>query len=114
MVLTAAVGARVLGSVAAMGGAFAAPADALQLVLDLGQPAAQVRVLRLQVGDPLPEGGDEGQDSGLGLGWDRLPEGCRDRRWRSHALFYEASVQRVRASDGSGHPRIPSGERRTA
>jgi len=114
MVLTSAVGARAVGLVAAMGGALIPLTDTLQLVLDLGQPAAQVRVLRLQVGDPLPEGGDEGQDSGLGLGWDRLPEGCRDRRWRSHALFYEASVQRVRASDGSGHPRIPSGERRTA
>ena len=85
-----------------------------ELVLDLGQPAVQVRVLRLQVGDPLLKGGDEDQESGLGLRWDRIPEKCRDRRWRSHTLYYEVSVQRVRAWDGSGRPKIPSGKRRTA
>jgi hypothetical protein len=80
-----------------MGRAFAAPLDVLELVLDLGQPAAQVRVLRLQVGDPLLKGGDEDQENGLGLRWDRTPERCRNRRWRSHTLYYEVSVQRVRA-----------------
>jgi hypothetical protein len=29
------------------------------LVLDLRQPAAQIRIHRLQVGDPLLEGGEE-------------------------------------------------------
>jgi hypothetical protein len=48
-------------------------------VLGLRQPVAQIRILRLQVGDPLLKGGDEDQDSGLGLGWDRAPEGG-DRR----------------------------------
>jgi hypothetical protein len=43
-------------------------------VLDLGQPAAQIRILRSQVGDPLLKRGDEGQECGLGLGWDRVPE----------------------------------------
>ena len=88
------------GSSAAVGGAFAALADVLELVLDLRQPAAQVRVLRLQVGDPLLQGGDQGQDGGLGLGWDRVPERCGDRRWRNHTLYYEASVQRVRPGCG--------------
>jgi hypothetical protein len=37
------------------------------LVLDLGQSAAQVRVLGIQVGDPLPKRGHEDQESGLGL-----------------------------------------------
>jgi hypothetical protein len=65
MSLAPAVGARVLRLVAAMGGALAALTDVLQWVLDLGQPAAQVGVLRLQVGDPLLKGGEEGQNSGL-------------------------------------------------
>ena len=39
-----------------------------KLVLDLRQPAAEVGVLRLEVGDPLLQGGDVGQDGGLGLG----------------------------------------------
>jgi len=53
MFLAPAVGARALRFVAATGCAFAALTDVLELVLDLSQPAAQVRVLRLQVGDPL-------------------------------------------------------------
>jgi hypothetical protein len=97
-----------------MGRAFAAPADVLQLALDLGQPTAQVRVLRLQVGDPLLQGGDEAQESGLGLGWDRIPARCRNRRWSSHTEYYEVSVQRVRVWEGSGRPKIPSGKSRTA
>jgi hypothetical protein len=72
--LAAAIGARAVGLVAAMGRALAAPVDILQLVLNLGEPAAQVGVLRLQVGDPALERGDVGQEGGLGLLWDRLPE----------------------------------------
>jgi hypothetical protein len=82
-----AVGARPLGRVTARGGALTAAGDVLQLVLDLGQPAAQVGVFRLQVGDPLLEGGDMGQDFGLGLRRDRVPEGCGDRRSSSHTLY---------------------------
>ena len=67
MFLAPAVGARALRFVAATGCAFAALTDVLELLLDLGQPAAQVRVLRLQVGDPLLKRGDEDQESGLGL-----------------------------------------------
>ena len=73
--LTSAVGARAVGFVAAVGGASATLTDALELVLDLRQPAARIRILRLQVGDPLLKGGDEDQYSGLVLGWDRVPEG---------------------------------------
>jgi hypothetical protein len=47
MVLTSAVGARAVGLVAAMGEAIVTLTDTLQLVLDLGQPAPQVGVLRL-------------------------------------------------------------------
>src|SRR5206468_45619 len=75
-----AIGARRLGRVTALGGALTASADVLQFVLDLGQPAAQVGVLRLEVGDPLLEGGDMGQDGGLGLRRDPLLERCGDRR----------------------------------
>ena len=74
MFLAAVVGARAVGFVTAMGGAFATLTDVLQLVLDLRQPAAQIRVLRLQVGDPLLEGGDEGRDGSPGLRRDRVPE----------------------------------------
>ena len=63
-----------------------------ELVLDLGQPAAQVGILCLQVGDPLLEGGDEGQDGGLGLRRDGLPERCGDRRSGGHILYYDAFV----------------------
>ena len=58
MLLAAAIGARAVGLVAAVGRAPAAPPDVLELVLDLGQLAAQVRVLRLQVSNPLLQGGD--------------------------------------------------------
>ena len=71
-------------------GAFAALADLLEFVLHLRQPAAQLGVLRFQLGDPLLEGGDQGQDGGLGLRRDRVPEWCGDRRWRNHTLYYEA------------------------
>jgi hypothetical protein len=74
VLLASAVGARPLGRVTALEGSLAAPADVLELVLDLGQPAAQVGVLRLQVGDPLLQGGEMGQDGGLGLGRDPVPE----------------------------------------
>jgi hypothetical protein len=107
MFFTSAVGARAVRFVAAMGGAFAKLTDGLQLVLDLGQPAAEVGVLRLHVGDPLLQGGDEDQESGLGLGWDRVPEGWWDRRLSCHTLYYDASVQRVRPCDGSGRRKNP-------
>jgi hypothetical protein len=74
--LAPAVGARGVGGIAAMDGASAALTDGLQLVLDLRQPAAQLRVLRLQGGDPLLEGGNEGQDGGLGLGRDVFQSGA--------------------------------------
>src|SRR5262245_47800652 len=86
--LAPAVGAGGVGVIAAVDGASAALVDGLELVLDLGQPTAEVGVLRLQVGDPLLQGGDEGQDGGLGLGWDRVPERCGGRWWRDHALSY--------------------------
>ena len=114
MVLTSAVGARAVGFVAAVGWAFATLTDVLQLVLDLGQPAAQIRILRLQVGDPLLKRGDEGQECGLGFGWDRVPEGWGDRRLSSHTLYCETSVQRVRPCDDSGSQKIPNSTRRTA
>ena len=114
VLLASAVGARPLGRVTALGGALTAAADVLQLVLDLVQPAAQVGVFRLQVGDPLLEGGDMGPDGGLGLRRDRVPERCGDRRSRSHTLYYETSVQKVRTWGGSGRPKTPSSMRRTA
>jgi hypothetical protein len=86
VLLASAVGARPLGRVPTLRGALTAPADVLQLVLDLGQPTAQVGVLRLQVGDPLFEGGEMGQDSGLGLRRDPIPERYGDRRSGSHTL----------------------------
>ena len=55
-----------------------------------------------------------GQDGGLGLRRDRIPERCGDRRSRSHTLYYETSVQKVRTWDGSGRPKTPSSMRRTA
>jgi hypothetical protein len=50
----------------------------------------------------------------LGLGWDRVPELCGDRRLRNHTLYYEASVQKVRSWGGSGRPKSRSIKRRTA
>src|SRR5262245_2595091 len=82
-----------------------------QLVLDLRQSTAQVGVLHLQVGDPLLEGGDEGQEGSLRLGWDRVPEWCGDWRLRNHTLYYEAAVQRVRPWDGSGRHKNPERQR---
>jgi hypothetical protein len=114
MLLAPAVGVRPLRRVPAMGGALTAPADVLQLVLDLGQPAAQVGVLRLQVGDLSLEGGEMGQDGGLGLRRDPVPERCGDRRSSSHTLYYETSVQKVRTCNGSDGPKTPSSTRRTA
>jgi hypothetical protein len=67
VLLASAVGVRPVGRVTAMGGALPPPTDVLELVLDLGQPAAQVGVLRLEIGDPLLEGGDMGQDGSLCL-----------------------------------------------
>jgi hypothetical protein len=96
VLLASAVGVRPLDRVTALGGALSAPADVLQLVLDLGQQAAQVGVLRLEVGDPLLQGGDMLQDGGLGLERDRVPERCEDRQSGSHTLYYETSVQKVR------------------
>jgi hypothetical protein len=113
MLLAAAVGTRAVGLVAAMGGAFAALTDALQLVLDLRQPAAQVGILRLQLSDPLLQRGDVGQDGGLGLGRDRVPERCGDRRSSNHTLYYDAFVQNVRTGDGSETLKNPS-KRRSA
>ena len=114
VLLASAVAARPLGRVTALGGAVTAPADVLQLVFDLGQPAAQIGVLRLQVGDPLLQGGEMGQDGGLSLRRDPVPERCGDRRSSSHTLYYETSVQKVRRWDGSGRPNTPSSMRRTA
>jgi hypothetical protein len=104
----AAVSAGGLGNLAAVDGASAALADGLQLVLDQSQPAAEVGVLRLQIGDPLLQGGDVGQEGGLSLRWDHVPERCRDRRSRNHTLYYEASVQKVRSWDASSRTKILS------
>jgi hypothetical protein len=112
--LVPAVDAGAVGLIAAANRPFAARTEVLELVLDLGQSAAQVGILGLQVGDPLLQRGDEGQDSGLGLGWDRVPEWCGDRRWTNHTLDYEGSVQKVRLWDGTGRPRTSISKRRTA
>src|SRR5262249_37433326 len=89
MFLAPAVGAWTLGLVAALGRAPGALLDVLELVLNLRQSAAQVRVLRLQVGDSSLERGEMGQDGGLGLGSDRVPERCGDRRLSNHTLYYD-------------------------
>ena len=114
VLLASAVGGRPLGRVTAMRGAPTAPADVLQVVPDLGQPAAAVGVLRLEVSAPLLEGGEMGQDSGLGLRRDPVPERCGDLRSSSHTLYYEASVQKVRTCNGFDGPKTPSSTRRTA
>src|SRR5262249_34855126 len=101
VLLASAVGARPPGRVRALRGAPTASADVRQVVLDLGQPAAEVGVLRLQVGDPWLEGGDMGQDGRLGLRRDPVPEGCGDRRSTSHTLDYATSGQKARTWDGS-------------
>jgi len=113
--LAATIGARAMGRVAAPGRTFAAPVDGLQLVFDLGQPAAEVGVLRLQVGDPSLQRGDVGQDSGLGLGRDRVLERRGDRRLSDHTFYYEAFVQKVRSRDASGTPKglLPRQRRRS-
>jgi hypothetical protein len=111
---TATVGAGSLGIVVARTGAFAALADGLQLMLDQSESAAEVGVLRLQVGDPLFQGTDEGQDGGLSLRWDRVPEMCGDRWMRNHTPCYEASVQKVRSREGSGRRKTPGTKRGTA
>src|SRR5262249_49111845 len=102
--LAPAIDARAWGVITAMGGAFAALADVLDLGLDRRQPPAEVGVLRLQVGDPSLERGDMGQDGGLGLGSDRVPKRRGDRRLRNHTLYYDAFVQKVRPQDAPGTP----------
>jgi hypothetical protein len=114
MFLTSAVGARAVGLVAAVGGAFAAPADVLEVVLDLGQPAPQFRGPRSPLSDPSLEGSHQGQDGGLGLGRNCVPERCGNWRSRNDTPYYEVTVQRVRPGNGSGCPRIPFNGRRTA
>ena len=113
MLLAAAIGARAVGLVAAVGRAPAAPPDVLELVLDLGQLAAQVRVLRLQVSHPLLQGGDLGQDGGLGLGWNRVPERCGDRRSRNHTPTTTHLYKRFDLAAAVGS-RIAGMDRRTA
>jgi hypothetical protein len=61
-------------------------------MLDLGLPTAEVGVLGLEVGDPLLQRGDMGQDGGSGLRRNRVPESCGDRRSGSHTPYYEAAV----------------------
>ena len=102
------------GVVAAIGGPFAALMDVLKVVLDLSQPAPQVRVFRFQLCDPLLEGAHDQQDGGLGLGRNGVPERCGDRRWWDHTHYYEGAVQRVRPANGSGCLRIPISGSRTA
>ena len=109
--LAAVIGGWCFGVVTAIGDAFAALADVLKLVLDLRQAAVEVRVLCFKFGDPLLQGGDQGQDGGLGLGRNGVPEWCGDRAWRTHTLYYEASVQRVRPGVGSGCSKIPNSKR---
>ena len=113
MSLAAAVGSRAVGLVAAPRGALAALMDGLQLVLDLRQPAAQVGVLRLQVGDPLLQGGDVGQDGGLSLGRDRIPERCGDRRSCSHTPTTMRRYRRFGLGAAVGS-RIAGMDKRTA
>ena len=55
-----------------------------------------------------------GQDGGLGLRRDPVPERCGDRRSSSHTLYYETSLQKVRTWDGFDGPKTPSSMRRTA
>jgi hypothetical protein len=112
--LAAVIGGGRFGVVTAIGDAFAALADVLKLVLDLRQAAVEVRVLCFKFGDPLLQGGDQGQDGGLGLGRNGVPEWCGDRAWRTHTLYYEASVQRVRPGVGSGCSKIPNSKRWSA
>jgi hypothetical protein len=108
VLLASAVGGWPLGRVTARGGALTAPADVLELMLDLGQPAAQVGVLRLQVGDPLLEGGEMGPDGGLGLRRDAVPERCGDRRSSSHTPITRLPYREfVRTWDGPGRPKTP-------
>jgi len=99
--LASAVGARGIGVLAARDGASAALTDGLQLMLDLRQSAAQLHVPRLQVGDPLLEGGHEGREGGLGLGRDHVPKRCGDRRWRNDTLNEDVFVQKVWSGDAS-------------
>ena len=107
--LASAVGGWPLGRVTARGGALTAPVDVPELMLDLGQPAAQVGVLRLQVGDPLLEGGEMGPDGGLGLRRDAVPERCGDRRSSSHTPITRLPYREfVRMWDGPGRPNTPS------
>jgi hypothetical protein len=95
------IGLGTVGVLAAVGGALAAPADGLEVVLKLRLPAAQLRVFRFQLGDSLLKRGHAGQDGGWGLRWDRVPEWCRDRPLRNHTLYYEDAVQRVRPRTSS-------------
>jgi hypothetical protein len=113
VLLAAVVGAGAVEVTAAREGAFAALTDLLDVVLQLGQPRTQVRVFRFQLGDPLLERAHKGQDGGLGLRRDRVPEWCTDRRLRNHTpttmhLYKEFSLGTVVGS------RIPRMERRTA
>ena len=105
MSLAAAVGSRAVGLIAAPAPVLAVLMDGLQLVLDLGQPAVQVGVLHLEVGDPLLQGGDVGRDGGLGLGRDRIPERCGDRRSSSHTPTTKRSYRRFGPGLASGHPK---------
>ena len=92
--LASAVGARSRDLVAAREGALTALPDVLQLVLDQRQSPAQVGVLRLQVGDPSLERSNMGQDGGLGLARDCVPQRCGDRRSSNHTPITMRSYRR--------------------
>jgi hypothetical protein len=78
------VGGETFGIRAAGAWAFTTAADVLEFVFDQRQAAPQVRILGFQLGDPLLQGAHPSQDGGLCRRWDRVPQGCRDRRLRSH------------------------------
>jgi hypothetical protein len=62
------VGLGTFGVVTAVRRALAALTDGRDVLLELPQPAAQVRVFRFQLGDPLLQGAHESPDGSLGLG----------------------------------------------
>jgi len=101
MLLATVVRTGTVRVVAAVAWAFAALANLLEFALQLRQPAPQFGVFRFQLGDPLLQRAHHGQDSGLGLRWDRLPERFGNRRLKAHT-----PVLRNRFTKGSAWERL--------
>jgi hypothetical protein len=78
------VGAGNFGVDAAILWMLLALVNLLEFVLQLLQPTTQFRIFRFQLGHPLLKGAHQSRDGGLGLGWNRIPERCRDRSLRNH------------------------------